>query len=133
MSNSVPSPPFSKSRTYPSLSFPPAPHDDMRAKLGNELVDAVLDPLVALALLLPVAPQRCGLSIAMPCTAALLVVVMAAPTAPTVRGTMVTGSRSTSVKEASTVRFTWAGLCEPRKRAVSVFGEAFATARCSES
>lgn len=92
------------------MSFPPAPHDDMRAKLGNELVDAVLDPLAALALLLLVAPQRWGLSIAIPCTAALLVVVMAAPTAPTVRGTMVTGRRRTSVNEARTVRFTCAGL-----------------------
>jgi hypothetical protein len=45
-------------------------------------------------------------------------VLSAAPTAPTVRGTMVTGRRSTLVNDARTLRLTWAGLCEPKKRVV---------------
>jgi hypothetical protein len=58
-------------------------------------------------------PQRCGFSIAIPWTAALPPVIR---TPPTARGTIVTGIKSTDVKEASTFRFTCAGLCDDRKR-----------------
>ena len=72
---------------------------------------------------------------AIPCTAAFPPVVSAAPkalpTATVVRGTMVTGSRRTSVNEASTLRLTWAGLCEPRKRACSCV--VVGTVPCCES
>ena len=116
MSNNMPSPPFSKSRTYPSLPF--AFQYAIRAK-GDVACPFGLCP-----------PQRWGFSICIPCTAAVLPVVIAAPTA---LGTMVTGSKRTSVNEARTVRLTWAGLCDPRKRAVSALGGVPVATLCSDS
>lgn len=57
----------------------------------------------------------------MPCTAAVPPVVRTAPTEVMVRGTMVTGSSRTSVKEARRLRLIRAGFCEPRKRVWGVF------------
>jgi hypothetical protein len=50
-------------------------------------------------------------------------VIKASPTTPTVRGTIVTGSKSKLVNEARTLRLTKSGLCEARNRVVAAVGD----------